>query len=128
MSHSKYIRVKYLMIGFLIAIVLYLISLFFLFGLIGGIIGFFIAGVISSYKGKVNAKNGAIQGLAIGFFGWIVTFSAMMVVFGVPDFNYFIGDYMLIISGMNSPVEALIPVLYIIACILGGIVGSIIKR
>ena len=127
MSH-KYALFKYTAIGFIIAIVLFAISLFLGYGLIGGIIGFFIAGIIAGYKGGISAKNGAVQGLAIGALGLIVVFMAIMVVFGVPDFNYLIGDYGPIISSMNIPVELLIPISYVVASIIGGIIGSVIKR
>jgi len=128
MRYFNYTMIKYAMIGFLIAVALYVISLFFGFGLIGGIIGFFIAGIISSYKGKVNAKNGAIQGLIIGSLGWIVIFPAMNVVFSVPNFNSFIGDYGLIIPSKNLAEELLLSISYIVASILGGIAGSKIRR
>lgn len=128
MYNNKYAMFKYTMIGFFIAVALYLFSLFFGFGLFGGIVSFFIAGLISCYKSGGNAKNGAIQGLIVGVFGWIVIFPALQVVFGVPDFSSFIGDYGLIIPGKNVPIEFLISASYIIASIIGGIIGSVIKR
>jgi len=110
------------MIGFTIAVVIFLISVFAGFGLIGGLIGFFIAGLVTSLRFKGTIKHGIINGLIIGVFGWAIVYFVMINVFNVS--TDIIGDFSLLIPQEDFVNELWVSTLYIIVAIVGGIVGS----
>ena len=116
---------RQVMIGFVIAVALFIISVFLGFGLIGGLIGFFIAGLVTSLRFKGTVKNGFTNGLIVGIMGWAVVYFVMIIVFNVDTFVGFMGDFILLIPQENFLNEFWVSFLYIIVAVVGGIVGSV---
>ncbi len=114
---------RQIMIGFIIAVVIYLISVFASFGLIGGLIGFFIGGFIANYRFRGSWKNGVVNGLLVGLLGWAIVYFVMINVFNVS--TDIIGDYSLLIPQENFLSELWVSLIYILVAVIGGIAGSI---
>ncbi|MGZ7048996.1 MAG: DUF5518 domain-containing protein [Methanobacterium sp.] len=114
---------RQVMIGFTVAVVIFLIAVFSGFGLIGGLIGFFIAGLVTSFLFKGTMKNGLVNGIIIGVFGWAIVYFVIINVMNVS--TDIIGDFSLLIPQEDFLNETWVSFLYIVTAIAGGIIGSL---
>ncbi|WP_431061637.1 DUF5518 domain-containing protein [Methanobacterium sp.] len=113
---------KSIIIGAVVGIILYFILILLGLGFIGGVFGFFIAGITASYQTNENFKNAAIHGLLTGLIGYLTIMLILVVIIIITDGQ----DVFLLIE--NSLMFIIGILSFASVSTIGGIAGIWIKN